>query len=120
MSERRLAWLLVAPALATIALLAIFPLAATAWESLHRHDLRMPWIGKPFIGLKNYSDIAVDSRFWSALGHTAFFTAVTVALELLLGLLLALAMDRAFRGRGVVRAAILIPWSIPTVVAALL
>ena len=120
MRDTRLAWLFVAPALAAIALIAIFPLGWTLWESLHRHDLRMPWLGKPFVALGNYADIAGDPRFWQALAHTVFFTAVTVTLELLLGLFLALAMDRAFRGRGLVRAAILIPWSIPTVVAALL
>ncbi|HEU4521355.1 MAG TPA: sugar ABC transporter permease [Thermoanaerobaculia bacterium] len=120
MSERRLAWVFVTPAVATIALIAIFPLGWTLWESLHRHDLRMPWLGKPFIGAGNYVAIASDGRFWSAIGHTFFFTATTVTLELLLGLFLALAMHRAFRGRGAVRAAVLVPWAIPTVVAALL
>lgn len=119
-SETRLAWMLVAPALGVIALIAIFPLAWTFWESLHLHELRMPWLGKPFIGADNYVEIARDPRFWSALGHTAFFTFVSISLELLIGLFLALAMNRAFRGRGFVRAAVLVPWAIPTVVAALL
>lgn len=120
MKETRLAWLFVTPALAAIAFIAIFPLGWTVWESLHRHDLRMPWLGKPFAGIANYTAIAADPRFRQALGHTIFFTATTVTLELLLGLFLALAMNRVFRGRGAVRAAILVPWSIPTVVAALL
>ena len=119
MTERRLAWLFVLPALLTIVLIAIFPLGWTAWESLHRADLRMPWLGKPFTGAGNYAEIARDARFWSALGHTLFFTVVTVALELFLGLALALTMNRAFRGRGLWRAAMLLPWAIPTVVAAL-
>jgi ABC-type sugar transport system permease subunit len=119
-SEARLGWMLVAPALGVIALIAIFPLGWTLWESLHMHELRMPWLGKPFIGLDNYAEIAGDPRFWAALGHTAFFTVVSIALELLLGLFLALAMNRVFRGRGFVRAAVLVPWAIPTVVAALL
>ncbi|HVS30335.1 MAG TPA: sugar ABC transporter permease [Thermoanaerobaculia bacterium] len=118
--ERRVAAMFVAPALTTIALIAIFPLAWTFWESLHRHDLRMPWLGRPFVGIANYVEIAGDDRFHSALGHTAFFTAVTVTLELLLGLFLALAMNRVFRGRGALRVAILLPWAIPTVVAGLL
>jgi ABC-type sugar transport system permease subunit len=118
--EGRLGWLYVTPALATIALVAIFPLAWTVWESLHLHDLRMPWRGRPFVGLANYIEILRDTRFWGALGHTAFFTATSVAIELVLGLFLALAMNRAFRGRGLVRAAVLVPWAIPTVVAALL
>ena len=80
----------------------------------------MPWLGKPFIGIDNYVELARDPRFWAALGHTVFFTVVSISLELLLGLFLALAMNRAFRGRGLVRAAVLVPWAIPTVVAALL
>ena len=119
-SEQRLGWLLTAPALGTILLIALFPLGWTIWESLHQHDLRMPWLGRPFVGLGNYLTIVRDERFWSALGHTAFFTFATVVLELVLGLFLALAMNRAFRFRGAVRAAVLVPWAIPTVVAALL
>ena len=119
-SDSRLAWAFVIPALATIVLIALFPLAWTLWESLHLHDLRMPWLGKPFVGLGNYAEILGDGRFWAAMGHTLFFTLTTVALELLLGLFLALAMNQAFRGRGLVRAAVLVPWAIPTVVAALL
>src|SRR5438876_8514948 len=97
-SEARLGWSLVAPALSVIALIAIFPLGWTFWESLHLHELRMPWLGKPFIGLANYAEIAKDPRFWAALGHTAFFTVVSISLELLIGLFLALAMNRVFRG----------------------
>ena len=119
-SRGREGLLFVAPALLTILLIAIFPLLWTFWDSLHRNDLRMPWLGKPFVGLANYATAAQDPRFWSAMGHTAFFTAVSVTIEIVLGLFLALAMNRAFRGRGAFRAAILVPWAIPTVVAALM
>ena len=119
-SEARTGWLLTSPALATILFIALFPLGWTVWESLHEHDLRMPWLGRPFVGLGNYLAIMRDERFWQSLGHTALFTAISVSVELVLGLALALAMNRAFRGRGVVRAAVLVPWAIPTVVAALL
>ncbi|HET7622516.1 MAG TPA: sugar ABC transporter permease [Gemmatimonadaceae bacterium] len=119
-SDVRLARLLVSPATIVIALVAIFPLGWTVWESLHRHDLRLPWLGQPFVGLGNYARIIHDARFWGALGHTAVFTVVSVSLELVLGLIFALAMNRAFRGRGIVRVAVLVPWAIPTVVAALL
>jgi len=118
--EARVAWGLILPALLTILLVALFPLVWTAWESLHLHDLRMPWLGRPFIGLDNYVEALHDPRFWGALGHTAFFAVASVGLELLLGLWLALALNRAFRGRGLVRAAVLVPWAIPTVVSALL
>ena len=119
-AEARLAWFLVIPAVATIALVAIFPLVWTVWESLHVHDLRMPWRGRPFIGLGNYVEALGDPRFWGALWHTLLFTFATVGLELALGLMLALQLNRTFRGRGLVRAAVLVPWAIPTVVGALL
>ena len=118
--EARLAWAFVLPALGAVVLIAIFPLAWTVWESLHLHDLRMPWRGRPFVGLSNYTEALSDSRFWAALGHTALFTVGTVTLELLLGLFLALSLHRAYRGRGLVRTVVLLPWAIPTVVAALL
>ncbi len=108
------------PAVGTILLVALFPLAWTVWESLHLHDLRMPWLGRPFIGLDNYLEALGDQRFREALGHTLVFTVASVTLELTLGCVLALAMNRTFRGRGLVRAAILVPWAIPTVVAALI
>jgi ABC-type sugar transport system permease subunit len=119
-SEARLAWAFVLPALTAVLVIAIFPLVWTVWESLHVHDLRMPWRGRPFIGLANYAEALADPRFWGAIGHTAFFTAASVALELGVGLLLALALNRAFRGRGLVRMAVLLPWAIPAVVTALL
>jgi len=118
--EARLAWTFAAPAVATILLVALFPLLWTFWESVHLHDLRMPWLGRPFIGVDNYLQAMRDARFREALMHTLLFAVVTVTLEVLLGCLLALAMNRAFRGRAVVRAAVLVPWAIPTVVSALL
>jgi ABC-type sugar transport system permease subunit len=117
--EARLAYGMVAPAVVTILLVALFPLSWTIWESLHLHDLRMPWLGQPFVGLANYADVLRDSRFWGAMAHTLWFAVASVGLELVLGCVLALAMNRSFRGRALVRASILIPWAIPTVVAAL-
>jgi ABC-type sugar transport system permease subunit len=119
-AERRLGWLMVAPALLVLAGLAVLPLLWTVWESMHLHDLRMPWRGRPFVGLEQYAELARDARFGAALLHTAVFTAVTVAIELVLGLILALAMQRVTRARGAVRAAALLPWAMPTVVVALL
>lgn len=101
-------------------MVALFPLVWTFWESLHLHDLRMPWLGRPFVGLSNYLEAFGDPRFRGALGHTAFFAVASVTLELVIGLWLALALNRAFRFRGLVRAAVLVPWAIPTVVSALL
>ena len=117
--EARLAWALAAPALAVIALVALLPILWTLWESLHFHDLRMPWLGQPFVGLANYGEIVGLPRFWSALGHTMFFVVTSVSLELAGGLGLALILDRVTRARGLVRTAVLLPWALPTVVAAL-
>jgi multiple sugar transport system permease protein len=117
--ESRLAWRLMAPALAVLVLVAAGPLIAAFWEALHAHDLRLPWLGRPFIGLSNFAEAFGDPRFLDALGHTATFTAVTVALELVFGLALALALDALVRGRALARVIVLLPWALPTVVAAL-
>jgi ABC-type sugar transport system permease subunit len=117
--ETRLAWALAVPALAVIGVVAVFPIVWTFWESLYLHDLRMPWLGRPFIGTANYQEAWHDGRFWSALSHSAVFVGCSVTLELAGGLALALALDRVARGRGLVRTAVLLPWAIPTVVAAL-
>jgi multiple sugar transport system permease protein len=111
--------LLVAPALAAIALVAIAPMAWTVWESLHLHDLRMPWLGRPFIGLRNYLEAFSDPRLRDAVMHTVGFVVMSVALELCLGLVFALAMSRALRGRAVIRIIVLMSWAVPTVVAAM-
>ncbi|MBC7171555.1 MAG: sugar ABC transporter permease [Polyangiaceae bacterium] len=108
-----------APALLAISGVALFPLAYTLWESLHLHDLRMPWRGRPFIGFANYVEAFSDERFWGALVHTTVFALVSVSLELVLGLGLALLLHRRFFGRGVARTMALLPWAMPTVVVAL-
>jgi ABC-type sugar transport system permease subunit len=117
--ETRLAWALVLPALATIALVVVFPIAWTFWESLHLHDLRTPWLGRPRIGLANYAEAFSDGRFWSALAHTSVFVAASVTIEIVAGLVLALSLNRLSRGASAVRVAVLLPWAIPTVVGAL-
>jgi multiple sugar transport system permease protein len=100
-------------ALPAVAILAGLPVLAALWLSLHRsilifHDQR-------FIGLSNFRFLVSDGRFWSALGTTAYFTAAAVAVELLLGLPVALLLQR---GKGLLRAAVLLPWAIPTAVSA--
>jgi ABC-type sugar transport system permease subunit len=118
--DARLAWALALPAVGTIGLVAVFPILWTFWESLHLHDLRMPWLGRPFIGLANYAEAFGDARFLGAVAHTALFAAVTVALEVAGGLALALMLNGAVRARGLMRTAVLLPWAIPTVVVALI
>jgi ABC-type sugar transport system permease subunit len=112
--------LLVGPALAAIALVAIAPMAWTVWESLHLHDLRMPWLGRPFVGIDNYVEAFSDARLRDAVLHTAGFVAASVTLELLLGLIFALAMSRALKGRALIRVIVLMSWAVPTVVAAMI
>src|SRR4029453_14199 len=117
--EARLAWIFMGPALAVLLLIATAPLLATLWESFHDHDLRLPWLGRRFVGLTNYQEAATDPRFQEALGHTLAFTLLTVSLELTLGLALALGLDSLARGRGLARLVVLLPGAFPTVVAGL-
>lgn len=109
----------VLPALAIIALVAIAPMAWTAWASLHLHDLRMPWLGQPFIGLDNYVEALTDPRFRDAALHTAAFAAASVSVEIVMGLVFALTMSRVIRARTFIRVVVLASWAVPTVVAAL-
>jgi len=118
-TEARLGWAMALPALSVIALVAIGPILWAIWESLHLHDLRMPWLGRRFIGAQNYIEAFSDSRFWDAIGHTVVFAAASVTIELVVGLALAMAVDSMTRGRGVVRTAMLLPWAVPTVVVGL-
>ncbi|MGE0812911.1 MAG: carbohydrate ABC transporter permease [Vicinamibacterales bacterium] len=117
--DRRDGWLLVAPALAVIVAVALVPIVATAWTALHGHDLRLPWLGRPFVGAGNFVEAAGDPRARAAVLHTVVFALVSVPIELAVGLVLALVMHRATRGRGLLRVTALLPWAIPTVVAAL-
>ncbi|HWV95205.1 MAG TPA: sugar ABC transporter permease, partial [Vicinamibacterales bacterium] len=110
--EARLGWTMALPALSVIALIALGPILWAAWESLFLHDLRMPWLGRRFIGAQNYIEALSDPRFWGAIEHTLAFAAVSVTLELVLGLVLAVAVDSMTRGRGIVRTAMLLPWAV--------
>jgi ABC-type sugar transport system permease subunit len=107
------------PAIGTIAVVAVFPIAWTLWESLYLHDLRMPWLGRPFVGAANYLEAFAEPRFRDAAAHTVLFAAATVTLELAGGLGLALLLNNAVRARGLLRTAALLPWAVPTVVVAL-
>lgn len=107
---------MVAPAVLLLVSVALYPLLAAGWMSLHR--IIVVFGERSFVGLDNYRFLVTDPRFWNALANTAYFTLVAVALELLLALPLALLLNRAFPGRGLLRASVLVPWAIPTVVSA--
>jgi multiple sugar transport system permease protein len=114
--ERLHAHLLVLPPALLLAAVALYPIAAAFWLSLHRSILVFG--EQRFIGLANYAFLARDPRFGTALGNTLYFAAVAVLVELVLGLGIALLLQRAAPGRGLFAAAVLVPWAIPTVVSA--
>ena len=104
----------VLPALGLMAAVALYPLASTFWLSL-RHELPIFGISR-FVGLAHYAELWHDQRFWHSLANTLYFTLVSVSLEVSLGLGAALLLQQVFPGRGLVRALVLVPWFIPTVV----
>jgi multiple sugar transport system permease protein len=117
-SERRLGWMLCASAVVVMLLVTGYPIVYAVWLSLQRYDLRFP-DEHEFVGLANYADVLGSRLWWDDLFTTLIITAITVVIELVLGLGLALLMHRALFGRRTVRASILIPYGIVTVVAAL-
>jgi ABC-type sugar transport system permease subunit len=116
-SEARLAfWLLLPGAVLMLAVVG-YPILYAIYLSLFK-DKR--FAVAPFTGLGNYATALTDGTFWADLGVTTFFSISTLVLELLIGMMMALIMHRAFRGRGLVRTSVLVPWAIPTAVTALL
>lgn len=115
--QTRLAWLLVLPTLLVVVLVAGYPLAQVFYYSFHRADISFVEPTE-FVGFKNYIFLLQDPDFRGALWNTLRFTVASVFLETVLGLAIALVIHSNFRGRGIVRAAILVPWAIPTVVSA--
>ena len=113
----RLAWLLVVPMLAAIALVALWPLARTVWFSVTDATL-FDLKAAAYVGLGNYQLLILDPEWWRAAGNTLIFTAFSVTLEAGLGFAIALTLHAHFPGRGALRAAVLIPWAIPTVISA--
>ncbi len=118
--EARWGYLFLAPALLVIVLVTLYPLGYTLWLSFHQKIIKFPWLYQGWVGLANYRELLTSPRFWQALAHTLLFTVVSVSLELVLGLLAALALNRALALTGLVRATMLLPWAIPTVVAAVM
>jgi len=116
-AERKLAWMLCAPAVVAMLVVTGYPIGYAVYLSLQRYDLRFP-DDKEFVGLSNYSDVLTSTTWWSDVATTLFITVVSVSIELVLGMAIALVMHRAIFGRGPVRAGILIPYGIITVVAA--
>jgi multiple sugar transport system permease protein len=114
--EHRLAFFLVAPAAVVMLAVTGYPIAYALWLSFQRNDLATP-NETAFIGLDNYETILTDRYWWTALAVTLAITVVSVTIEFVLGLTLALVMHRTLLGRGLVRTAVLIPYGIVTVAA---
>jgi len=110
--------MLLIPALAVVALVAIYPLGLTIWQSFTNEQFLAGLQPVEFVGLENYRNLIDDPFWWDSVWLTLKFTAITVSFELVLGMIIALVVNSGFKGRGVMRAVMLVPWAIPTVVAA--
>lgn len=108
---------LVAPALSFMLIFALFPVMQSFFLSLHHQFMALPQQGSQFVGWENYRDLLQDPLGKQALLVTVGFVLCSTLLELLLGIGIALVIHERFPGRGWVRAAALIPWAIPTVIA---
>jgi trehalose/maltose transport system permease protein len=119
--QSRVAWLLLLPALAVVAFVAIYPLGKTIYQSFTNQEFLAGIQPTKWVGLDNYfgpTGVFHDTIFKHAIIETIKFTLITVSLEFILGLLIALVVNSRFKGRGLMRAVMLVPWAIPTVVAA--
>ncbi len=108
---------LIMPALLFVSLFAFYPILYSFYLSLHKIILGLPALGQPFVWLENYRALISDRVALHALRNTILFVFLSTFFEILFGLAIALIINRHFRGRGIVRAAILVPWAIPTVVS---
>jgi multiple sugar transport system permease protein len=116
--ERRLGAGMLTPSLVVIGLVAAYPICYAVWLSLNEYSVITPGLSR-FVGFDNYLDALGSSQFWEAMKTTILFTVISVGLELVIGLAMALVMHRAFRGRALLRAVVLVPWAILTVVTAI-
>jgi trehalose/maltose transport system permease protein len=115
--ERRTAYYMVLPALIIVIAVAFYPVMYGVVLSLTDATITTPG---SFVGLENYVEMFKNPDFVEGLTNTIIFTVVSVTLEFVIGLAIALAINRAFRGRGLVRAAVLVPWAFPTVISAVM
>ena len=114
--ERKLAAFLLVPAVLIMAVVTIYPLLRSLWISMLEWDLTKPFSGHPFIGFQNYISILKDPVFWQCAKTTGIFVVGAVSLEITLGLLIAMLLNKNFVGKNIVRMLSLLPWAIPSVV----
>jgi trehalose/maltose transport system permease protein len=117
-NQTRLAWILLLPALAAVGFVAFYPLGQTVYYSFTDQQFLAGIEPTHWVGLENYKDLIHDTLFRDAVVLTVKFTLITVFFEFVLGMIIALVVNSGFKGRGVMRAMMLVPWAIPTVVAA--
>jgi multiple sugar transport system permease protein len=115
--ENIFATLLVLPCLVFVVIFAFYPIGYSFWLSLHRLVIGLPDLGKSFVGLDNYKALLQDRVALHATVNTFMFVFISTLLELIIGLAIALLIHKQFKGRGFIRAAVLVPWAIPTVVS---
>jgi multiple sugar transport system permease protein len=102
-----------------IALVAAYPIGYAIWLSLNEYSVRVAGLSR-WAGLRNYTEVLGDPAFWDAFRTTFIFTGASVVLEVMIGLGMALAMHSAFRGQGLLRTVVLVPWATLTVVTAMM
>jgi multiple sugar transport system permease protein len=116
--DQRLYLAFLSPVILVLFCFIIAPIASSFLISLHRIIIGLPQLGNPFVGLENYRELLGDSVARHSFWITVIFVAITTFFELLIGLFMALLINHRFPGRGLLRACVLIPWAIPTVVSA--
>jgi trehalose/maltose transport system permease protein len=116
--QTRIGWLLLLPALAAVGFVALYPLGKTVYQSFTNQEFLGGLEPTRWVGLENYRTLWHDTIFRDAVWLTIKFTLITVSFEFVLGLIIALVVNSSFKGRGAMRAVMLVPWAIPTVVAA--
>lgn len=117
LSEKRLALILIVPAIIVIFAIVIYPLINALYQSFFDYNLAFPHL-RDFYGFGNYIDVLKNGYFWQSLLNTVYFTVASIILELLFGFIVALTLNQEFIGKWLVRTLIIIPWAIPPVVNA--
>ncbi|WP_084383829.1 carbohydrate ABC transporter permease [Halalkalicoccus paucihalophilus] len=116
-TDPEMAALLLTPVLTYLFLISYYPIIDTIWTSLHQGSV-LPTQEETFVGLENYRSVVSSSSFWNAFIVTMIYTFVSVPIEMVIGLGLALLVNRGFKGKYIAQAAILFPWALPTIINA--
>ncbi|KPK23337.1 MAG: ABC transporter permease [Desulfobacterales bacterium SG8_35_2] len=115
--ERAFGLILIIPTFLFVVIFSLYPIIYSFYLSFHRIILGLPGLGQKFVGFQNYIDLFHDRIALHSMFNTLAFVFVSTLCEIILGLIIALVIHQQFKGRGAVRAAVLVPWAIPTVVA---